>query len=129
MYTDVCMRDLPNPIIITPHYSKEDGTSIPEFKNIMLNNVHATYTAGKAFDPVVTLMGFDAENLSVVSLNNVVIDGAKPPEVKSAFAKLLLGPGPVSFTASGKNVSVENKVNKPAPPNPCTGKFIKLPVP
>ena len=24
-YTDVCMRDLPNPIIITPHYSKAEG--------------------------------------------------------------------------------------------------------
>jgi hypothetical protein len=129
MYTDVCMRDLPNPIIITPHYSKEDGTSIPEFKNIILNNVRAMYTAGKTVDPVVTLMGFDAENLSVVSLNNVVIDGPKAPQVKSAFAKVLLGPGPVNFTASGDHVTVDNKVNKPAPPNPCAGKFIKLPVP
>ena len=129
MYTDVCMRDLPNPIIITPHYSKEDGTSIPEFKNIMLNNVRAMYTAGKTFKPVVTLMGFDAENLSVVNLNNVVLDGPEVPEVKSTFAKVMLGPGPVSFTASGDHVTVENKVNKPAPPNPCAGKFIKLPVP
>jgi polygalacturonase len=129
MYTDVCMRDLPNPIIITPHYSKEDGTSIPEFKNIMLNNVRAFYSPGKPVDPTVTLMGFDAENLSAVSMNNVIIDGPKPPEVKAAFAKLLFGPGPVNFTASGKNVTVENKVNKQVPPNPCTGKFIKLPVP
>jgi polygalacturonase len=129
MYTDVCLRDLPNPIIITPHYSKEDGTAIPEFKNIILNNVHAFYTSGKTVDPVVTLMGFDAENLSAVSLNNVIIDGPKAPEVKAAFAKVLLGPGPVNFTAAGNHVTVDNKVNKPAPPNPCTGKFIKLPVP
>jgi polygalacturonase len=129
MYTDVCMRDLPNPIIITPHYSKAEGADIPEFKNIMLNNVRAMASPGKQFDSAVTLMGFDAENLSGVSLNNVVIDGDKPPQVKAAFTKLTFGPGPVNFTAAGNHVTVDNKVTKPAPPNPCTGKFIKLPVP
>ena len=129
MYTDVCMRDLPNPIIITPHYSKAEGADIPEFKNILLSNIRSISSPGKAMDSTVTLMGYDAENLSGVTLNNVVIDGPKPPEVKAAFAKLTLGPGPVSFVPSGNLVTVDNKVANAAPPNPCTGKFIKLPVP
>jgi polygalacturonase len=129
LYTDVCMRDLPNPIIITPHYSKEEGAEIPEFKNIMLNNVRAITSPGKPADSVVTLMGYNPENLSAISLSNVIIDGAKPPEVKAAFAKVTLGPGPVNFTASGDHVTVDSKITTQAPPNPCTGKFVKLPVP
>jgi len=129
MYTDVCMRDLPNPIIITPHYSKEEGAEIPEFKNIMLNNVRSITSPGKQQESVVTLMGYNPENLSAISLNNVVVDGPKPPQVHAAFAKVTLGPGPVNFTASGDHVTVEGKIASQAPPNPCTGKFIKLPVP
>jgi polygalacturonase len=129
MYTDICMRDLPNPIIITPHYSKEEGAEIPEFKNIMLNNIRSIASSGKQMDSVITLMGYNPENLSSITLSNVIIDGAKPPVVKSAFAKVTLGPGPVNFTASGDQVTVDNKVSNQAPPNPCTGKFIKLPVP
>ena len=127
MYTDVCIRDLVNPIVITPHYAKEQGEEIPEFKNIMLNNIRAITSPGKTMKSVVTLMGYSPENLSTISLNNVVIDG--PTEVKAEFAKLTFGPGPVSFTAKGNDVTVDNKVSNAAPPNPCTGKFIKLPVP
>jgi hypothetical protein len=84
---------------------------------------------GKQLDSVITLMGYNPENLTTVSLSNVVVDGPRPPLVKSAFAKVTLGPGPVSFTASGDHVTVDSKVTTQAPPNPCTGKFIKLPVP
>jgi len=129
MYTDVCMRDLPNPIIITPHYAKVEGAEIPEFRNIILNNVRSISSPGRAMDSVITLMGYNPENITTVSLNNVVVDGPKPPEVKAAFAKVTLGPGPVNFTASGDHVTVESKITTQAPPNPCTGKFIKLPVP
>ena len=127
MYTDVCIRDLVNPIVITPHYSKEEGEEIPEFKNIMLNNIRAVTSPGKKMTSVVTLMGYSPQNLSTISLNNVVIDG--PTEVKAEFAKLTFGPGPVSFNATGNQVTVESKVSTAAPPNPCTGKFIKLPAP
>jgi polygalacturonase len=123
MYTDVCIRDLVNPIVITPHYAKEDGEMIPEFRNIILNDIHAVTSPGKEMKSVVTLMGYGPDNLSTISLNNVVIDG--PTEVKAAFATLTYGPGPVSFSASGKQVTVDNKITNPtAIPNPCIGKFM-----
>jgi polygalacturonase len=127
MYTDVCIRDLLNPIVITPHYSKEEGNEIPEFRNIILNNIRAVTSPGKRFTSVVTLMGYSPQNLSTISLNSVVVDG--PTEVKAEFAKLRYGPGPVSFNATGNLVTVENKVANAAPPNSCAGKFITLPVP
>jgi polygalacturonase len=127
MYTDVCIRDLVNPIVITPHYSKEEGEEIPQFRNIMLNNIRAVTSPGKKLKSVVTLMGYSPDNMSTISLNNVVIDG--PTEVKAEFAKLKYGPGPVSFNATGNQVTVDNKVTNAAPPNACAGKFIKLPVP
>jgi lipopolysaccharide export system protein LptA len=72
-------------------------------------------------------MGYSPQNLSTISLNNVVVEG--PTEIKAEFARLAYGPGPVSFNASGNTVTVENKVTNAAPPNACAGKFIKLPVP
>jgi len=87
--------------------------------------IHATTSPGKQMKSVVTLMGYGPENLSTISLNNVVVDG--PTEVKAEFAKLTYGPGPVSFTASGRQVTVDNKIANPAAlPYPCAGKFIDL---
>jgi polygalacturonase len=124
-YSDVCIRDLVNPIVITPHYSKEDGEMFPEFRNIILNNINAMTSPGKQMKSVVTLMGYGPDNLSTISLNNVVIDGLT--EVKAEFAKLTYGPGPVNFTASGQQVTVDDKITNPAAlPYPCSGKFIDL---
>ena len=102
-----------------PHYSKAEGSSIPDYKDISLSNVRVL--AGRDLKQVVTLMGYDAEHMLDVSLDNVVVEGNV--EVKAAYAGVKTGPNPVSFTASGEHVDFANGVTAKTPPNPCTGKF------
>ena len=40
-YSDVCVRNLSNPILLTPKYSTATGTSIPQYTNIKIQNFHA----------------------------------------------------------------------------------------
>jgi polygalacturonase len=126
-YTDVCMRGLPNPIIITPAYDKKaTGLLIPEFKNIVLNHVHSLQGSGAAITPIVTLMGYDSEHLLDATLNNVIVDGIAPSGVKAAFAELTFGTGPVNFTASGDHVDLVSDVTARVAPRSCADQFTKL---
>ena len=119
-YDDVCIRGMANPILLSPHYSKAEGNLIPGYRDISLSNVHVLPVPG--LKQVVTLMGYDAEHMLEVSLDNVVVDG-NDVEVKAAFASVKAGPGPVSFAPSGDHVDFANGVSSKAPPNPCAGKF------
>jgi polygalacturonase len=118
-YDDVCIRGMANPILLSPHYSKAEGTLIPDYKDISLSNVRVLNVPG--LRQVVTLMGYDAEHMLDVSLDNVVVDGNV--EVKAAFASVKTGPGPVSFTPAGDHVDFTSGATAKTPPNPCTGKF------
>jgi polygalacturonase len=123
-YRDICMRGMANPILLTPHYSKEeDGSSIPIYKRISINNVRSMKGANSAVKPVVTLQGWDPENILEVNMSNVIIDGIAPNGVKAEFADVAIGPGPANFQVAGNDVIVDTKVTQNPPPNPCTGKF------
>jgi polygalacturonase len=120
-YSDVCVRNVSNPIILNPTYSAATGTLIPLFTGITIQNFH--YLAG-ANTPTVTLRGFDAAHLTDITLDNVVVDGLGTANVVAAEANVTLGPGGVSFTPSGTDVTVTDETTGPPTPNPCTGKWI-----
>ena len=129
-YRDVCIRDMVNPILLSPHYSKATGGMIPEYKGIRLENVRALRTPGTKADlPVVMLKGYDAEHMLDLSLDNVVVEGLQPNFVKAEFADVKLGPGPVNVPIAGPHVTVSDVTpGVAAAPNPCTGKFVPPPV-
>ena len=39
-YSDICVRNLSNPILLTPKYSSSTGSSIPQYTNIKISNFH-----------------------------------------------------------------------------------------
>jgi polygalacturonase len=124
VYRDVCIRDMVNPILISPYYSKATGTMIPDFKKIVLENVRMIRSDGSTVaPPVVTLTGYDEDHVLDLTLNNVVVEGLAQGKVKAAFADVKFGPGPVNFPVAGKDVTVAKNVTTNAPPNPCSGKF------
>ncbi len=71
-YTDICTRNLANPIILTPMYSALTGTLIPTYNGITIRNFRSV---ASTVVPTVTLLGFDTAHLTGVTLDNVVIDG------------------------------------------------------
>jgi hypothetical protein len=102
---------------------------VPLYRNILLENVRAIRSPGTLVEPpVVKLLGFDANYLLDVQLDNVVVEGlGAEGSVRASFAKVELGPGPVSFPVAGDGVTVTNHVTRPgAAPNPCAGKFVKI---
>jgi polygalacturonase len=121
-YRDVCVRQLQNPIILTPKYSSNTGSSIPQYKNITIQDFHAIESSGAKL----TLDGYDAEHVNSLTLDNVIIDDLTASNVSASFTDIQLGPGPVNFTPSGNAVQVEKHITTQASPNPCTGKWVEF---
>jgi polygalacturonase len=118
-YSDVCMRGVANPILLTPNYSTATGSYIPQYTNITFSNIHVL-TGGNS--PTVTLDGYSSSYINSVTLDNVVFDPT--PKVTASYTNVTLGPGNVSFTPSGTGVTVTNKISGSSTPNPCTNKWV-----
>ena len=105
LYEQVCIRNLPNPIILNPHYDpSKTGTLFPTYQNITLRNIHAVPSQqGSAphATPVVTLLGLDPSHRTAAALDNVSIEGLDPAHgVLGQYGDFTIGPGPVNFTPS-----------------------------
>jgi polygalacturonase len=120
-YSDVCVRGLANPIILSPNYSSATGSLIPQYTGITIQNFRSLSTS---VTPTVTLDGYDSTHITHVTLDNVVVDGLSPSMVKATNANVILGPGNVNFTPSGSNVAVTNAISGTTQPNACAGKWV-----
>ncbi|HEY2407495.1 MAG TPA: glycosyl hydrolase family 28 protein [Polyangiaceae bacterium] len=127
-FSDVCLRDVANAIMITPAYNPLfAGTSYPQFKNLTFQNIHDV-TCMSPVQPVVTLEGFNASlPAGPITLDNVVVDNIGPQAVAAAFADIRLGPGNVNFMPNGLGVTVTNGITGASAPRAC--QFPTLPVP
>jgi len=115
-YSDVCMRDVANPLVFDAYYSTATGTRLPDYHDITARNVHVL--GGGAL----TFRAYDATHPLVLALDNVVFDSM--PTIKYAQdAHLALGPGPVSFDASGTDVTSTRVATASEPPLDCTNAF------
>jgi polygalacturonase len=121
-YSDVCMKGVYNPILLTPFYSSATGSDIPQYTNITFQNIHVV--SGGSNSPHITLDGYDADHLNSVTLDNVVVDGLSSSNVHAQYTDVTLGPGDVSFTPSGTGVTVTNSISGSSTPNPCTNKWV-----
>jgi polygalacturonase len=110
-YTDICMRSVTNPLVFDPYYSSTTGMQLPDFKDIVVNNVHVLGGGKNKF------RGYDAAHPLVINLDNVVFDGT--PTVTAQDAAIALGPGAVNLTPAGSNVTVTNGTNGGASPRVC----------
>jgi polygalacturonase len=120
-YSDVCVRGLSNPIILTPHYSSATGSLIPWYDGITIRDFHAL--SGPSSQKV-TIDGYDTGHPTIIVLDNVIVDGLSASNVTAEYAKITLGPGNVNFTPSGTGVTVTNSIAGSSQPNPCTGKWV-----
>jgi polygalacturonase len=120
-YSDVCVRGLTNPIIVTPKYSTDTGSLIPQYTNITIQNFRSMSTSTT---PKVTLLGYDATRLLGITLDNVVVDDIASANITASFANVTLGPGMVSFTPTGTSVTVTDKVAGASTANACTNKWV-----
>ncbi len=115
-YSDICTRNLANPILITPMYTAVTGTLIPTYNGITISDFRSV---ASTVTPTVTLLGFDSAHITGVTLDNVVIDGLTAARVMATNANITLGPGNVNFMPTGTGVTVTNSIAGTSTPNPC----------
>ncbi len=118
-YTDVCMRNVSDPLVFDSYYSSATGTLIPWFKDISIRNVHSL-TGGK-----LVFRGWDAGHTEALWLDNVVLDTA-PTSINASNVALNFGPNPVTNIAptGSTNVTVNNAINGTAAPRDCTNAWV-----
>jgi polygalacturonase len=121
-YDDVCIRNVKNPIILTPRYTNASGNLVPEYRDILLKDVHVL-TPGQ-----VTLVGFDAQHKLGVTLDNVFLDGISDREIHTANATITLGPRLGTAIPIGENVTVPQQPGSdPGTPLACRDRFPPYP--
>jgi polygalacturonase len=100
VYEDVCMRNVTNPIVLSSMYTTLPGSLLPVYRDIRLRDVHSVTPGSLVF------LGLDAQHTLGVALDNVVIDGLRPDDVRAAHAAVDVGPRGSNIAASGEDVSM-----------------------
>jgi polygalacturonase len=122
-YDNVCMRDVKNPIVLTPMYTAHTGDLPPVYRDITLSDV-AIFGGGRD-----TLDGLDAGRPLEVTLDNVFADHVEAASVQASFANIALGPRIGNLVPSGDSVRVTQAAGSHAgTPLDCTGRFVPFPV-
>jgi polygalacturonase len=91
-YTDVCMRNVSNPLVFDPYYDRTaTGPAIPDYRNIVVRNTHVLGGG------IITVRGYDAMHPLSLTLDNVFFDSAPRFRNPSPLnAGVTFGPGPVN---------------------------------
>jgi polygalacturonase len=133
VYRNICMRDVPIPIAISPYYNNQTtegfvdpgikGDRIPDYKKISIENV-TDETLGD-----VLIAGYDEAHRTQVELKNVTIKGITADKVHLKFADI--GDGgtniPLAEAGAGNEVKVSPMdVKAPLKPFSCDGKFVPM---
>jgi polygalacturonase len=131
VYEDVCIRNVKNPIILTPKYTLAHGDLLPVYRDITLRDVHVLAQG------LVTLDGFDATHKLGVTLDNVFADGWLANSVQASNAEINVGPrlgdlilpgALFSDKQGGDHVSVTQLSGSTAgTPVSCQGRFEEYP--
>jgi len=122
VYENVCIRNTKNPILMDSNYSfygKERG-QLPTFTGILLRNVRVLGPG------LITLDGFDSTHRLGVTFDGVLLGAPEKTRVAADFADVTLGPGPVNFFPTGKDVRVAGKATAGSPAA-CEDMFVPLP--
>ena len=122
-YDNVCMRDVRNPVVVTPLYTTFAGDLLPVYRDIVLKDVHSL-TAGP-----LTLAGLDDQHKLEATFDNVFVDGLKAVDIRASQAAITTGPRLGNLVPSGDAVTVSQAAgSRPGTPVACEGRFVDYPV-
>lgn len=121
-YENVCIRNVTNPIVLTPHYTDFSGSFLPQYRDISLRNVHILTPGYYIFS------GLDPQHLLGVTLDNVFAAGVDAAHMVGADARVVLGPSVGNLAPSGEDVDVSRAPgSRPGVPLLCASRFVSFP--
>jgi polygalacturonase len=121
-YENVCIRDVTNPIVLTPHYTDFPGELIPEYRDIALRKVHILTPGDYIF------AGLDTQHELGVTLDDVFADGLSDSHVFSENANITMGSSLGNLDPQGPNVTVARPPDgRPGLALPCETRLVPFP--
>jgi polygalacturonase len=121
-YENVCIRNVTNPIVLTPHYTNFAGSHNPEYRDIFLRDVHILTPGYYIFS------GLDPQHVLGVTLDDVFADGVTASHVLAMDARVTLGPSLGNLVPSGRNVVATRALDsRPGEPLACSSRFVPFP--
>lgn len=121
-YENVCIRNVTNPIVLTPHYTNFSGNLLPEYRDISLRSVQILTPGYYIFS------GLDPQHMLEVALDDVFADGLSASHLLAIDARITLGPSLGNLVPSGQNVAVNRAPNsRPGAPPECASRFVPFP--
>ena len=124
VYRNVCIRNTPNPLVFTPHYTTFTGDRLPIYNDITLENVHIL-TPG-----AYTFYGLDAQpgHKLEIKLDNVFADDQKDSLFYNLDASITIGPHTGNLVPKGDDVTAINAPDSaPGQPLDCDARFVPFP--
>ncbi len=122
VYRNVCIRNVTNPLVFTPHYTDFSGNSLPIYRNITLQNVHIL-TPG-----TYTFMGLDTIHKLQITLNNVFADGLKESRIIAKDTTITIGKDQGNMEPAGEDITVDHTAGSTAgTPLACSARFVPFP--
>jgi polygalacturonase len=131
VYENICMKDVPIPIAISPYYTnqtvepfedpKYEGDKIPDYKAITLSHIYSE-TPGD-----VLIAGLNEEHRTGIVLDSVFVKDIKPSQVHLDYDDITTGGRGANFSLEGKSVKVvTGAVAGGKMADPCEGKFVPM---
>lgn len=121
-YRNVCIRNVRNPLVFTPHYTTFKGNKLPIYRDITLDNVHVL-TPG-----AYTFQGLDADHKLGIKLNNVFSDDQQHSLFYNYDAEVTVGPEAGNLAPSGTDVNVSRAADAvEGKPLECDARFVPYP--
>jgi polygalacturonase len=121
-YRNVCIRNVRNPLVFTPHYTVFKGDRLPIYRDITLENVHVL-TPG-AF----TFLGLDADHKLGIKFDNVFADDQQHSLFYDKDAEITIGPSRGNLAPTGDDVSITQVPGSAeGKPLDCEARFVPFP--
>ncbi len=122
LYRNVCIRNVPNPLVFTPLYTTFSGDRLPIYRDITLENVHVLAPG------TYTFLGLDAQHKLQIKLDNVFADDQQHSMMYNKDADITVGPKLGNLEPKGDDVTVEQASNSVAgQPLACDARFVPFP--
>jgi polygalacturonase len=115
VYSDVCIRDTKDPIVMDTHYSSRGtATKLPEFREITLENVRIVSPGAIILD------GIDANHPLELTFNGLTLYQPSAMKLTAHHTNIRIGPAGSDLGPSGIVAGTQYK-------NTCEGKFVPFP--
>ena len=121
VFSNISIRNVPNPLVFTPHYTSSAATASPSTRTSRLKT-------SRAHARRVHLLGLDADHKLEIKLDNVFADDQKDSLFYDQDANITVGAKAGNLEPKGDDVAItQTPGSSPGEPLACDARFVPFP--